>query len=66
MMRHDASAASVAFLVARPGRDAVSDDDRLFGRRLRAGAARAGVDVEIVHVATDIAVRAVTPDDLAA
>ena len=66
IMRQDGAAASAAFLVARPGRDPLSDDDRLFARRLHAGAARAGVDVEIVHVATDIAIWAVAPDDLAA
>ena len=66
IMRQDGSAASAAFLVARPGRDPLTDDDRLFGRRLLAGARRSGVGVEPVHVATDVAIWTVTPDDLAA
>ncbi len=57
---------TVAFLITRPGRDGTSSFDRSLSARLLAGARTAGIPVHPVHVANDLAVRAVTPDDLAA
>ena len=57
---------SVAFLISRPGRDGTRAFDRELSARLLAGARTAGVPVRPVHVADDVAVRAITPDDLAA
>jgi hypothetical protein len=57
---------SVAFLITRPGRDGTRPSDRELSSRLLAGAAAAGVAVRPIHVADDVAVRAITPDDLAA
>jgi hypothetical protein len=66
VLRDEDQECTVAFLIARPGREPLSAEDRLFGQRLLRGARRAGVPVEPVHVATDVAIWAVTPDDLAA
>ena len=66
VLRDEGQPCTVAFLIARPGRQPLSAQDRLFGQRLLEGARRAGVPVEPVHVATDVAIWAVTPDDLAA
>jgi hypothetical protein len=57
---------SVAFLVTRPGRDAVNAFDRELSGRLLAGARASTLHCHPVHVANDVAVWAVTPDDLAA
>ena len=57
---------SVAFLVTRPGRDRVNAFDRDMATRLRTGARHSSVRCHPIHVANDLAVRAVTPDDLAA
>jgi hypothetical protein len=57
---------SVAFLVTRPGRDAVNAFDRELAGRLLAGARASTLHCHPVHVANDVAVWAVTPDDLAA
>lgn len=57
---------SVALLVSRPGRDAVNAFDRDLATRLTAGARRSGVPCHPIHVANDVGVWAVTPDDLAA
>jgi hypothetical protein len=57
---------SVAFLVTRPGRDSVNAFDRDIAARLIAGARASGVHSHPIHVANDLAVWAVTPDDLAA
>ena len=57
---------SVAFLVTRPGRDSVNAFDRDLAGRLLAGARASHVQCHPIHVANDLAVRAVTPDDLAA
>lgn len=57
---------SVAFLVTRPGRDAVNAFDRDLATRLRAGARESRVPCHPVHVANDAGVWAVAPDDLAA
>ena len=66
LLRDEADGTTAAFLITRPGRDGLTDDDRLFAGRLRAGARLAGVPLEPVHVATDRQVLAVAPDDLAA
>src|SRR4051794_29830878 len=63
---HEEAGSSVAFLIARPGRGPLTPQDRLFGRRLLEGAHRLAVPLEPVHVATDVAIWAVAPDDLAA
>jgi hypothetical protein len=66
LLRDEGELCTVAFLLARPGRGPLTAQDRLFGQRLLLGARRAGVPVEPVHVATDVAILALTPDDLAA
>lgn len=57
---------SVAFLVTRPGRDGLSAFDRSVAARLTAGARSSTLRCLPVHVANDLAIRAVAPDDLAA
>lgn len=57
---------SIAFLVSRPGRDGVNAFDRSLAARLLAGARSSTLHTHPIHVANDLAVRAVTPDDLAA
>jgi hypothetical protein len=57
---------SVAFLVTRPGRDSVNAYDRRLATRLLAGASSSSLRCHPIHVANDLAVWAVTPDDLAA
>ena len=62
----DSDDLSVAFLITRPGRDGTSSFDRALSARLLSGARASGIAIHPVHVANDLAVRAVTPDDLAA
>jgi hypothetical protein len=62
----ETDAASVALLVSRPGRDSVNASDRDLASRLLAGARASSVPCHPIHVANDVAVWAVTPDDLAA
>jgi hypothetical protein len=57
---------TVAFLISHPGRDGTRAFDRELSARLLAGARTAGVPLRPIHVADDVAVRAITPDDLAA
>jgi hypothetical protein len=57
---------TVAFLITRPGSDGTSAFDRQLSTRLLGGARSAGIWLRPIHVANDVAVRAVTPDDLAA
>jgi len=57
---------SVAFLISRPGRDGTRTFDRELSARLVAGSRVAGLAIHPIHVADDVAVRAITPDDLAA
>lgn len=69
MLEHvldDGPEVSVAFLVVRPGRAGLHDEDRRLAAALLAGARRAGVHCHPVHVADDVRLAAVTPDDLAA
>lgn len=58
--------ASIAFLVTRPGRHAMTPDDRSWARALSATARLKRVPIEPVHLATDQALVAFAPDDLAA
>ena len=57
---------TVAFLISRPGRDGTRAFDREMSARLLAGRPAAGIPIRPIHVADDVAVRAITPDDLAA
>jgi len=57
---------SVAFLITRPGRDSVNGFDRELATRLIAGSRSSHLRCHPIHVANDVAVRVVTPDDLAA
>ncbi len=57
---------TVAFLITHPGRDGTTEFDRQLSARLLAGAHDSGISLLPIHVADDVAVRAVTPDDLAA
>jgi hypothetical protein len=57
---------SVAFLVTRPGRDTVNAFDRDLATRLLSGARSSSVACHPIHVANDVGIWAVTPDDLAA
>ena len=57
---------TVAFLITRPGRDGTRAFDRELSTRLLAGSRAAGVAIHPIHVADDVGVRAITPDDLAA
>jgi hypothetical protein len=70
VLRHvvdeDPDRPSVAFLITRPGRSGTTSFDKALSARLLAGARSTGLAVHPVHVADDVAVRAVTPDDLAA
>jgi hypothetical protein len=62
----DSDDLSVAFLITRPGRNGTTAFDRELSHRLLAGARASAVTTHPVHVADDVAVRAITPDDLAA
>ena len=62
----DPDGLSVAFLITRPGRDGTRAFDRELSGRLLAGSRAAGIAIHPIHVADDVAVRAITPDDLAA
>jgi hypothetical protein len=57
---------SLAFLVTRPGRDSVNAFDRDLAGRLMTGARASSLHCHPIHVANDLAVWAITPDDLAA
>jgi hypothetical protein len=66
MVAGDLGIESVAFLIARPGHGGLTAADRQFAQRLLAGAPRTRPWCRPVHVATDEAILAVSPDDLAA
>jgi hypothetical protein len=57
---------SVAFLVTRPGRDGINAFDRSLATRLATGARSSTLHCHPIHVANDVAIWPVTPDDLAA
>ncbi|MEJ7832020.1 MAG: hypothetical protein WKF79_03835 [Nocardioides sp.] len=54
----------VGFLRTRPGRDAVSADDRAWAAALHAACTIAGVRGDVVHVANDVRLAPVPLDDL--
>jgi hypothetical protein len=58
--------ASVTFLYTRPGRHAMTGDDRSWARGLTAAAAAADVPIWGVHFANDEVLQIFAPDDLAA
>jgi hypothetical protein len=66
VLAEDPDDPSVAFLITRPGRGGTTAFDRELSALLLDGARASGVPVHPVHVADDVAVHAVTPDDLAA
>jgi hypothetical protein len=55
---------SVAFLLSRPGPARMTDSDRCWARALAAAAARVGVRLQPMHLATDEALRVFAADDL--
>ena len=55
---------SVAFLLTRPGRNAIDDADRSWARGLTAAAEQFGVSMWPVHFANDLELRVFAPDDL--
>jgi hypothetical protein len=55
----------VALLLCRPGSSAVTEFDRVWTRALVHAAHRAGVELEVVHVASDTAVRPLPLDEIA-
>lgn len=55
----------VAVLLVRPGREDLTASDRAWGAALLAAARSTGVSCWPLHVANDVAVRVVAPDDLA-
>jgi len=66
MCRHVDDECGVAVLLSRPGRDGLTPADRAWGAALLAAARRTGVSCWPLHVANDVAIRVVAPDDLAA
>lgn len=55
---------SIAFLLSRPGSGQMNESDRRWARELTAAAARAGVPLQPIHLATDHALRVFAGDDL--
>ncbi len=55
-----------ALLLSRPGRSGLSQEDRRFAADVLGACREAGVVCHPVHVADDVAVMPVAPDDLAA
>jgi len=55
---------SAALLLSRPGRAAMTESDRVWAASLTEAAARAGVWLQPIHLATDQALRVFAPDDL--
>ena len=66
LLSRDGSGCTVALLVTRPGGAQLTTHDRTLAVLLLAAARRLGVPLEPIHVATDVAVIALAPDDLAA
>lgn len=58
--------ASVAFLITRPGRGGILETDRRLAALLLGGARRSRLGCQPIHVAHDLAILTITPDDLAA
>ena len=55
---------SVAFLLARPGRNPMDDADRSWARGLTSAAQHLSVSIWPVHFANDVELRVFAPDDL--
>lgn len=55
---------SAALLYTRPGRDAMNDDDRSWGRSLTAAAETVSVSLWPVHFANDRELKVFAPDEL--
>jgi hypothetical protein len=55
----------VALLLCRPGGPSVTAFDQQWTRALVHGAHRAGVELEVVHVASDVAIRPLPLDEVA-
>lgn len=66
MCQHLDDEAGVAVLLSRPGRDGLTATDKAWGAALLAAARATGVSCWPLHVANDVAIRVVAPDDLAA
>ena len=66
LLSRDGAGCSVALLVTRPGGPSLTPADRTLAGHLVAAARLRGVPLEPLHVASDVAVVAVAPDDLAA
>lgn len=66
MCQHVDDEAGVAVLLSRPGRDGLTASDKAWGGALLAAARATGVSCWPLHVANDVAIRVVAPDDLAA
>jgi hypothetical protein len=60
----DASEARLAMLLSRPGGGGLTAGDRAWARGVLAAARSAGVQAEPMHLATDHALRLISPDDL--
>ena len=59
----EAPGATFAFLVSRPGRG-VHEADRMWARFVHEAGRRAGVGLEMTHLATDAGIVPLPPDDL--
>lgn len=66
MCQHLDDGCGVAVLLSRPGRDGLTAADRAWGSALLDAARATGVSCWPLHVANDVAIRVVAPDDLAA
>jgi hypothetical protein len=66
MCQHLDDEAAVAVLLSRPGSDGLTATDKAWGAALLAAARATGVSCWPLHVANDVAIRVVAPDDLAA
>jgi hypothetical protein len=66
MCQHLDDEAGVAVLLSRPGSVGLSVTDKAWGAALLAAARATGVSCWPLHVANDVAIRVVAPDDLAA
>ncbi|GAB7003150.1 hypothetical protein JCM18899A_06210 [Nocardioides sp. AN3] len=55
----------IAVLLCRPGAEAIQASDRLWARAIATEAATLGVALEVIHVASDEAIRPLVLDDAA-
>jgi len=66
MCQHLDDETGVAILLSRPGSDGLTTSDKAWGAALLDAARATGVSCWPLHVANDVAIRVVAPDDLAA